>query len=100
MRRIILFHNKRHPAKMGAPEIRAFLTHLAQERHVFASTQNQALSAILLLYREALHKEIEPILLSAAKRPKLLPTVLTRNEARLLLQYLSGIHRPMAQLLL
>ena len=78
-RRYILFHEKRHPAEMGAPEIQAFLAHLAGERSVAASTQNQALSAILFLYREVLHKEIEPILLSSAKRPERLPIVLTRD---------------------
>ncbi|MEJ5202774.1 MAG: phage integrase N-terminal SAM-like domain-containing protein, partial [Anaerolineales bacterium] len=60
MRRYILFHNKRHPLEMGASEIQAFLLHLANDRSVSASTQNQALSAILFLYREVLHKEIEP----------------------------------------
>ena len=65
-RRFILFHNKRHPNDMGAAEVNAFLTHLATQRNVAASTQNQALSAILFLYREVLHKEIEPILLSSA----------------------------------
>jgi hypothetical protein len=57
VRRFILFHKKRHPAEMGAPEIRAFLAHLARDGHISASTQNQALSAILFLYREVLHKE-------------------------------------------
>ncbi len=98
-RRFILFHNKRHPKDMGAPEIQAFLLHLVNERHVAASTQNQALSAILFLYREVLNKEIEPILLSRAKRPERLPTVLTRDEVRRLLQQLNGTHKLMAQLL-
>jgi site-specific recombinase XerD len=57
VRRFILFHDKRHPAEMGAPEIQAFLAHLAVEGNVSASTQNQALRAILFLYREVLHKE-------------------------------------------
>jgi len=59
-RRFILFHNTRHPNDMGAAEVNAFLTHLATQRNVAASTQNQALSAILFLYREVLHKEIDP----------------------------------------
>jgi|SRR5688572_22095109 site-specific recombinase XerD len=80
IRRYILFHQKRHPNDMGAPEIQAFLTHLSTERTVAASTQNQALSAILFRYREVLHKEIESVLLSGVKRPKRLPTVLTREE--------------------
>ncbi|MGQ9594822.1 MAG: phage integrase N-terminal SAM-like domain-containing protein [Anaerolineae bacterium] len=79
VRRFILFHNKRHPAEMGAPEIQAFLAHLAQEKNVSASTQNQALSAILFLYRQVLHKEIDPVLLPSAKRPQRLPSALTRT---------------------
>jgi integron integrase len=99
VRRFILFNNKRHPNDMGAPEIRAFLAYLATQRNVAASTQNQALSAILFLYREVLHKEIEPILLSHAKRPERLPTVLTRDEVLTVIHQLSGNHKLMAQLL-
>ena len=99
VRRFILFHKKQHPETMGAAEIRAFLAHLATERNVAASTQNQALSAILFLYREVLHKEIEPILLSDAKRPERLPTVLNREEVVRVLGQLSGTHKMMAQLL-
>ena len=80
VRRFILFHHKKHPAQMGADEIRAYIIYLAAERNVAASTQNQALSAILFLYREVLHQEIEPILLTGAKRPERLPTVLTRDR--------------------
>jgi site-specific recombinase XerD len=79
--------------RWAPPEIRAFLAHLAQERNVSAPTQNQALSALLFLYREVLHKEIEPVLLSTAKRPQRLPSVLT------LLEHLSGTFKLMAQLL-
>ncbi len=99
VRRYILFHHKKHPAEMGAPEIRDFLTHLATERNVAASTQNQALSAILFLYREVLQREIEPILLSGAKRPERLPTVLTRQEAISVINQLTGTNKLMAQLL-
>ncbi len=99
IRRFILFHDKRHPAEMGAPEIQAFLTHLATERHVSASTQNQALSALPFLYQRVLHKEIEPIILSRAKRPKRLPTVLTREQVLRSLDQMSGVHKLMAQLL-
>lgn len=99
MRRFILFHNKRHPGEMGAPEIQAFITHLASERSVAASTQNQALSAILFLYREVLHKEIEPVLLSTAKRPERLPTVLTHDEVLRVINLLTGTHKLMAQIL-
>lgn len=99
MRRYILFHQKRHPGEMDVPEIQAFLTHLASERNVAASTQNQALSAILFLYREVLHKEIELVLLSSAKRPERLPTVLTREETLRVIDCLEGVHKLMAQLL-
>src|ERR1051325_11012925 len=63
VRRYILFHQKRHPGTMGEQEIQAFLAHLATDRNVAASTQNQALSAVLFLYREVLHKELDTILL-------------------------------------
>ena len=98
-RRYILFHRKRHPGEMGAPEIQAFLLHLAGEGKVSASTQNQALSAILFLYREVLHQEIEPILLSAAKRPERLPTVLSREETMRIIGQMSGLFKLMAQIL-
>ena len=99
VRRFILFHQKRHPQTMGAPEIQAFLTHLATERKVAASTQNQALSAILFLYREVLHLQLDPILPSSAKRPERLPTVLTRAEALRVIDHLDGLHKLAAQLL-
>lgn len=60
MRRYIHFHNKRHPQEMGVVEVEAFLTHLAVEQHVAASTQNQALSALLFLYTEVLHTDDHP----------------------------------------
>ncbi|MBI1285388.1 MAG: integron integrase [Thiobacillus sp.] len=90
-RRFILFHHKRHPAEMGAAEIRDFLAHLAVERHVSASTQNQAKSALLFLYREVLKVEL-PWLdeVVAAKSAKRLPVVLTQVEARALLNAMSG----------
>jgi integron integrase len=99
VRRFILFHQKRHPAAMGEEEIRAFLAHLASERNVAASTQNQALSAILFLYREVLQKELEPVLVTGAKRPERLPTVLTREDVGRVLSQLAGTHKLMAQLL-
>ncbi len=100
IKRYIFFHNKRHPREMGAPEIEAFLTHLAVKENVAASTQNQALSALLFLYREVLHQDLDfPIDAVRAKRPKRLPTVLTREEVRKVLGQLSGTHRLMAQLL-
>jgi hypothetical protein len=76
------FSRKRHPKDMGPPEIEAFLTHLAVDRQVAASTQHQALSALLFLYREVLDMELEGhIHLPYARRPKRLPSVLSREEA-------------------
>ncbi len=69
IRRYILFHNKRHPQEMGKAEIEAFLTHLAVEGQVAASTQNQALSALLFLYREVLKLDVTGIDAVRAKRP-------------------------------
>ena len=100
LKRYILFHNKRHPKDMGPPEIEAFLTHLAVEENVAASTQNQALSALLFLYREVLGHELDfPINAVHARKPKRLPTVLTREEVQHVLTQLSGVHLLMAQLL-
>lgn len=90
-RRFILFHNKRHPKEMGAEEVRDFLSHLAVERNVSASTQNQAKSALLFLYRDVLNIEL-PWLdeVIAAKSAKRLPVVLTPTEVRRLLNAMSG----------
>lgn len=93
VKRFILFHGKRHPGEMGAEEIRQYLSHLANNDNVAASTQNQALPALLFLYREVLGLElpfIEGIVY--AKRPARVPTVLTREEVRLLLTHLTGVH--------
>ena len=70
-RRYILFHDKKHPSMMGAPEINEFLSWLAVERNVAASTQNQALSGILFLYREVLGEEVPWRVASSAKVPQL-----------------------------
>jgi integron integrase len=100
IRRYILFHHKRHPAEMGVPEIETFLTYLARSANVAASTQNQALSALLFLYREVLGRTMdEPINALRAKKPKRLPTVLTKEEVHLLLNCLTNPHRLIAQLL-
>lgn len=99
MRRYILFHQKRHPAEIGAPEVEAFLTDLAVTRQVAASTQNQALSALLFLYAEVLHQPLEAVHAVRAKQPQRLPTVLTRAEARAVLAALSGTYQLMARLL-
>ena len=99
-KRFILYHNKRHPKKMGEKEISEFLTYLAVEENVAASTQNQALSALLFLYREVLRKDLDlPIELVWAKRPKHLPTVLTKEEARQVIAQLTGTHLLIVQLL-
>ena len=100
VKRFILFHNKRHPKAMGCPEIETFLSYLAVERNVSASTQNQALSALLFLYRDVLGIELNsPIVSVRAKRPKRLPTVLTRSEVQLLISAMSGKYQLMAKLL-
>ncbi len=88
-KRFILFHNKKHPSDMGSPEIEQFLTYLATERNVSASTQNQALSAIVFLYREVLQIELpQNMIFNFAKRPAKLPLVLTRDETKQLLTLL------------
>ena len=91
VRRFILFHNKQHPKEMGASEVEQFLTWLAVERKVSASTQNQAKAALLFLYREVLEITL-PWLdnIVMAKVSKRLPVVLTQREARLLINELSG----------
>jgi integron integrase len=93
IRRFILFHHKRHPAEMGAAEIEAFLTWLAVEQKVAASTQNQALHALLFLYRRVLSLDV-PWLTSVvrAKRPLRLPVVLTVEEVEAVLARLDGTY--------
>lgn len=100
IRQFILFHGKRHPAEMGAAEVEAFLTHLAVAGNVAASTQNQALSALLFLYREVLATDL-PWLdgVARAKKPARLPVVLTREEVRATLAHLEGRHWLIASLL-
>lgn len=98
--RYIKFHGLRHPAELGAPELEAFLTHLAVKRDVAASTQNQAASAILFLYREVLGLNL-PWLdgVTRAKRPKRLPVVLTPEEVAAVLDALEGTTALMGRLL-
>jgi integron integrase len=99
-KRYILFHGKKHPSAMGAEEINAFLTHLAVDRNVAASTQNQALSAILFLYREVLGENVGWISdLVKASRPRRLPVVFTRDEVVAILQNLRGVERVVGELL-
>ena len=100
IRRFILFHGKRHPAAMGATEIAEFLSHLALERAVSASTQNQAFSAILFLYQEVLRIKLAQIdEVVRARAPRRRPTVLTRSEVRAVLDRLTGAARIRATLL-
>ena len=100
IRRFVLFNGKRHPLAMGAPEVEAFLTHLAVVRHVAASTQNQAKSALLFLYKEVLNQDL-PWLgkVEQAKAPQRLPVVLTPGEVQTLLSRLEGTNWMMASLL-
>jgi len=99
-KRYILFHNKRHPAEMGAVEIESFLTHLAKEGNVSASTQNQALNALLFLYRSVLKIDLViPIHALRAKRSEHLPTVLSKEETAQVLSVVQGLHQLMAKLL-
>ncbi len=89
IREYILFFDKRHPTELGAKEISAFLSHLAVGRNVAASTQNQALSALLFLYREVLSLPIGWVDdVERAKRPKRLPVVFTKEEVKAVLGYL------------
>jgi integron integrase len=99
IRRYILFHKKQHPAEMGEKEIAAYLSHLAVNRRVSASTQNQALCALLFLYQQVLERKLELIDLQRAKRPPKIPVVFTRAEARAVLAQLKGDYRLMAHLL-
>jgi integron integrase len=100
IRRFILFHNKRHPREMAEVEIAQFLTHLAREGGVAASTQNQALSALLFLYQQVLKHEIGWLNgVERVKRPARLPVVLSREEVHKILAHLLGTYRLMAALL-
>lgn len=100
IRRYIFFHNKRHPLEMGEPEINSFLSHLAVKDQVSASTQNQALCALVFLYRHVLEKPFPTLdKLIRAKRPVRLPVVMTRAEVKRVLQRLDGVNRVMGMLL-
>jgi len=100
VRRFILFHGKRHPRELGAPEVQAFLSHLAVDRQVAASTQNQAKAALIFLYREVLAVDL-PWLgeIVHAKRQPRLPVVLTPGEVRVLLDQMEGVMGLVARLL-
>ena len=100
IRRFIVFHGKRHPARMGESEVRDFLNDLAVTRKVSASTQNQALSSLLFLYKDVLGRDVRWIWgIVRPKTPKRVPAVLSQEEARALLGAMDGVHWLMASLL-
>jgi integron integrase len=100
IKRFIYFSGKRHPAEMGEAEVTAFLNHLAAERHVAAATQNQALSALLFLYKQVLATPLDWLdQLDRVVKPARMPTVLTPGEARRLLAAMQGTKWLMASLL-
>ena len=88
----ICFHNKQHPQELGVEEIRSYLSHLAINKNVAASTQNIALSALLFLYRQVLQMDLPRIEnIEKARRPKRLPVVLTREEVQAILIHIEGV---------
>jgi integron integrase len=95
----VIHNKKRHPKEMGQKEIQDYLTYLAVNRHVSASTQNQALNAILFMYKEYLHVDIKNVQAVRAKRPKKLPVVFTKEEVSAILDHLRGMHWLMAALM-
>jgi len=101
MRKYIFFHDVRHPKEMGADEVGAFLTHLAVTENVAATTQNQAMFALLFLYKEVLGVELERLggKFTSAKQSARVPVVLTREEAAAVLSHLNGVNWIMANLL-
>ncbi len=100
IKRFILFQGKRHPGELGAPEVEAFLTYLAVDRGVSASTQNQAKSALLFMYKEVLGSQLSWLEnVERAKAPRRLPVVLTQDEVAAVLKRLDGVHRLIGRLL-
>ena len=100
VKRYVLFHNKRHPSELGERDVSAYLTHLASVKNVAASTQNQALSAILFLYKKVLNQELEWLDdVVRAKRPARLPVVLSREQVVQLLDLMTGDNALLARLL-
>lgn len=100
IKRYINFHDKKHPKDMGKEEIEAFLTHLAVDLKVAASTQNQAFNALLFLYRNVLKLDLSDDINSVrSKRPKKLPTVMTETEVGMVLDAMEGVDKLMAMLL-
>ena len=100
VRRFVVFHQKRHPRELGPEHVEAFLSYLAVQRNVAASTQNQAKSALLFLYKEVLGSQL-PWLdnIETAKRPQRLPVVLTRTQVDAVLSRMHGINGLIARLL-
>ncbi len=90
VRNFILFSDKRHPETMSNPEIERYLNYLATQRKVSAATQNQALCALIFMYRHVIKRDIEDLNYGFAKRPKNLPTVLSAQEIALILPHLQG----------
>ena len=101
VRQFILFHKKRHPRDMGVDEINIFITHLVKGRNVAASTQNQAISSILFLYRHVLNIELDGTALIPIRptKPKRLPTVLSPVEAKKVIERMDGVYKIMAQIM-
>jgi integron integrase len=100
IRRFILFHGKRHPESLGAPDVEAFLTHLAVDRKVAAATQNLAKSSIFFLYRDVLDRDLPWLQnVERARAPRRLPVVLTQEEIAAVLARLRGVHRLIGRLL-
>src|SRR5665213_78490 len=100
VRRYLRYHGRRHPRELGAEHVTAYLSSLATVRHVAASTQNQALAAILFLYREVLGIDLPWMQgIARAKKPRRLPVVLTRLEVQALLASMQGTHALMAKLM-
>jgi len=100
IKRFLIFNGMRHPLEMGAREVEAYLSHLANEKRVSPSTQNQALSALLFLYKQVLRVELPWLTdLDRAKRPKRIPIVLTRSEIGKILGFMHGTNKLIASLL-
>ncbi len=100
IKRFILFHGKRHPKDMKEHEISQFISHLATDRNVASSTQNQALCAIVFLYKQVLRMELGDFgAMERAKKPVRLPVVMTKDEVTRVLLHMSGQHALMAKLL-
>lgn len=99
LRRFLCFHHLRHPRQMGSEEVNAFLTHLAVELQVSTSTQNQALSALLFLYRELLERDLNLEGLVRARQKRRLPVVLTPGEVRAVQERMDGVEGLVAELM-